>query len=137
MQQNREKTNSVSSPQKSLGKLEKLSFSLALQRVQTPVPPALDPMSALTQTECPALHLLARGKVRDIYSVPGCDDALLFVATDRVSAFDVIMKNVRLARTVPGSQSPPPRANSLTLSGRLAGDSEQGQTAHGAVALLL
>lgn len=49
--------------------------------------------AALTETDCPALHLLARGKVRDIYAVPGHDDALLFVATDRVSAFDVIMKN--------------------------------------------
>ncbi|KAM0752330.1 Phosphoribosylaminoimidazole-succinocarboxamide synthase [Meredithblackwellia eburnea MCA 4105] len=50
-------------------------------------------MAALTQTECPTLELVARGKVRDIYHVPGNDDALLFVATDRVSAFDVIMKN--------------------------------------------
>ncbi|BGP56567.1 hypothetical protein JCM8202_000528 [Rhodotorula sphaerocarpa] len=50
-------------------------------------------MAALTATECPTLRLLARGKVRDIYAVPGSDDALLFVATDRVSAFDVIMKN--------------------------------------------
>lgn len=52
-------------------------------------------MSALTQTDCPALTLLARGKVRDIYSIAGHDDVLLFVATDRVSAFDAIMKNVR------------------------------------------
>jgi phosphoribosylaminoimidazole-succinocarboxamide synthase len=37
----------------------------------------------------PGLHWLASGKVRDIYAV---DDAhLLFVTTDRVSAFDVIM----------------------------------------------
>lgn len=49
--------------------------------------------AALTETDCPALQLLARGKVRDIYAVPGHDDALLFVATDRVSAFDVIMQN--------------------------------------------
>lgn len=52
-------------------------------------------MSALTQTDCPDLTLLARGKVRDIYSIAGHDDVLLFVATDRVSAFDAIMKNVR------------------------------------------
>ncbi len=50
--------------------------------------------AALTQTECPSLKLIARGKVRDIYEVPGHTDALLFVATDRVSCFDVIMKNV-------------------------------------------
>jgi len=52
-------------------------------------------VAALTQTECPSLKLVARGKVRDIYEVPGHPDALLFVATDRVSCFDVIMKNVR------------------------------------------
>lgn len=36
-----------------------------------------------------ALTLLSSGKVRDIYSVD--DDHLLFVTSDRVSAFDVIM----------------------------------------------
>ncbi|GAA5843479.1 hypothetical protein JCM11251_001418 [Rhodosporidiobolus azoricus] len=50
-------------------------------------------MAALLNTSCPDLTLLARGKVRDIYSLPSRDDALLFVATDRISAFDVIMKN--------------------------------------------
>ncbi|KAL8279217.1 hypothetical protein RQP46_008473 [Phenoliferia psychrophenolica] len=50
-------------------------------------------MLALTQTVCPSLKLVARGKVRDIYEVPGHSDALLFVATDRVSAFDVTMQN--------------------------------------------
>ncbi|KAK4699988.1 phosphoribosylaminoimidazole-succinocarboxamide synthase, partial [Phenoliferia sp. Uapishka_3] len=50
-------------------------------------------MAALTQTDCPTLKLVARGKVRDIYEVPGHADALLFVATDRVSAFDVGMQN--------------------------------------------
>ncbi|KAI9597679.1 hypothetical protein BDF19DRAFT_434131 [Syncephalis fuscata] len=46
---------------------------------------------ALLQSECPALELIARGKVRDLYRVD--DNSLLFVATDRVSAFDVVMKN--------------------------------------------
>jgi hypothetical protein len=36
---------------------------------------------------------IATGKVRDIYSTSD-PNALLFVASDRVSAFDVIMKNV-------------------------------------------
>ncbi|BGP33517.1 Bifunctional purine biosynthetic protein ade1 [Rhodotorula toruloides] len=49
-------------------------------------------MSALLQTDCPTLKLLARGKVRDIYEVEEDKSGLLFVATDRVSAFDVIMK---------------------------------------------
>ncbi|KAG0144994.1 hypothetical protein CROQUDRAFT_46525 [Cronartium quercuum f. sp. fusiforme G11] len=48
---------------------------------------------ALLETDCPDLTLVARGKVRDIYAVPGDDSALLFVATDRVSAFDIVMKN--------------------------------------------
>jgi hypothetical protein len=46
----------------------------------------------------PKLKLLAKGKVRDIYALPdeGDADQLLFVATDRISAFDVTMDNVRL-----------------------------------------
>ena len=42
----------------------------------------------ITQTNFPALRLLNRGKVRDIYDF---GDALLIVATDRLSAFDVVM----------------------------------------------
>lgn len=37
------------------------------------------------------LPLISRGKVRDIYEVD--EKTLLFVATDRISAYDVIMKN--------------------------------------------
>lgn len=37
----------------------------------------------------PGLELMASGKVRDIYSLD--DEHLLFVTTDRISAFDVIM----------------------------------------------
>ncbi len=48
--------------------------------------------SALLATECPGLELVARGKVRDVYAVPGSPDALLFVATDRLSAYDVVMR---------------------------------------------
>lgn len=44
--------------------------------------------SPIFETELPGLDLVARGKVRDVYR---CDDTLLLVATDRVSAFDVIM----------------------------------------------
>ncbi|SAL97040.1 hypothetical protein [Absidia glauca] len=46
---------------------------------------------ALLESHCPELKLVARGKVRDLYEVD--DKSLLFVATDRISAFDVIMKN--------------------------------------------
>ncbi|KAL2866013.1 phosphoribosylaminoimidazolesuccinocarboxamide synthase [Aspergillus lucknowensis] len=38
-----------------------------------------------------SLPLLAQGKVRDLYKVD--DRTLLFVATDRISAYDVIMEN--------------------------------------------
>ncbi|KAG8882648.1 Bifunctional purine biosynthetic protein ade1 [Tulasnella sp. 331] len=49
-------------------------------------------MAALTTTDLEGLTLVARGKVRDIYatSVP---TQLLFVATDRISAYDVILNN--------------------------------------------
>jgi phosphoribosylaminoimidazole-succinocarboxamide synthase len=42
------------------------------------------------------LPRVASGKVRDLYTID--DDTLLFVASDRISAYDVIMENV----------SPPP-----------------------------
>ena len=43
---------------------------------------------ALYQTDIPDVPLLQQGKVRDIYDM---GDALLMVATDRISAFDVVM----------------------------------------------
>lgn len=43
---------------------------------------------ALYQTNFPTLKLFRRGKVRDVYDL---GDSLLMVATDRISAFDVIM----------------------------------------------
>ncbi|RIA94367.1 phosphoribosylaminoimidazole-succinocarboxamide synthase [Glomus cerebriforme] len=46
---------------------------------------------ALLKSSCPDLELIACGKVRDLYRID--DNTLLFVATDRISAFDVIMKN--------------------------------------------
>ena len=48
-------------------------------------------MSALAQSNCPDLNLITRGKVRDLYDID--DEHVLFVASDRISAFDVIMKN--------------------------------------------
>ncbi len=46
------------------------------------------PETALYETDFPGLSLFSRGKVRDIYDL---GDSLLMVATDRISAFDVIM----------------------------------------------
>lgn len=45
----------------------------------------------LHQSDCPDLQLVHRGKVRDMYTISGHDDKLLMVATDRISAYDVIM----------------------------------------------
>lgn len=45
----------------------------------------------LVDSDCPDLELIARGKVRDLYAVDA--EHLLFVATDRISAFDVVMAN--------------------------------------------
>src|SRR5689334_16951796 len=45
--------------------------------------------SVLIQTEFPDLKLFASGKVRDVYAID--DASLLFVATDRISAFDYVL----------------------------------------------
>jgi phosphoribosylaminoimidazole-succinocarboxamide synthase len=45
-------------------------------------------ITTIRETNFPGLKLMNRGKVRDIYDF---DDRLLIVATDRVSAFDVVM----------------------------------------------
>ena len=47
-----------------------------------------DSNGALLETELPGLPAPHRGKVRDVYDL---GDTLLFVATDRISAFDVIL----------------------------------------------
>ena len=45
--------------------------------------------SVLLQTDYPELKLHASGKVRDVYNLD--QDRLLFVATDRISAFDYVL----------------------------------------------
>ena len=45
---------------------------------------------AVPQTRLHSLPLIARGKVRDLYAVGA--DRMLMVASDRLSAFDVVMK---------------------------------------------
>ncbi len=49
-----------------------------------------DANGALIETRIPEFRMINRGKVRDIYDL---GDSLLFVASDRISAFDVIMPN--------------------------------------------
>jgi phosphoribosylaminoimidazole-succinocarboxamide synthase len=51
-------------------------------------------MTALLTTSLGSIPLIGRGKVRDLYAI---DDALLLVATDRISAFDHV-----LATGIPG-----------------------------------
>jgi phosphoribosylaminoimidazole-succinocarboxamide synthase len=46
-------------------------------------------IDVLLQTDFPDLELYASGKVRDLYKVD--NDHLLFVATDRISAFDYVL----------------------------------------------
>ncbi|KAF9820828.1 hypothetical protein IEO21_01055 [Rhodonia placenta] len=48
--------------------------------------------SALLNSELAGLSLVSRGKVRDVYATSS-PDHLLFVATDRISAYDVILRN--------------------------------------------
>src|SRR6266851_6295133 len=45
--------------------------------------------SVLLRTDFPELELHASGKVRDVYELD--PDHLLFVATDRISAFDYVL----------------------------------------------
>ncbi|TFK39529.1 hypothetical protein BDQ12DRAFT_681933 [Crucibulum laeve] len=49
-------------------------------------------MTALINSDLPGLTLISKGKVRDIYSTSS-PNHLLFVASDRISAYDVILKN--------------------------------------------
>lgn len=46
---------------------------------------------AVTRTDLTDLTLLHRGKVRDMYEIPGHEEKLLMIATDRISAYDVVM----------------------------------------------
>jgi len=46
--------------------------------------------NTIFETDLPELKLIKRGKVRDIYDL---DDKILLIASDRISAYDVIMPN--------------------------------------------
>jgi phosphoribosylaminoimidazole-succinocarboxamide synthase len=50
-------------------------------------------MDTFTDRTLDGLKLLSRGKVRDVYETSD-PNALLFVASDRISAYDVILNNV-------------------------------------------
>lgn len=55
--------------------------------------------SVVTSTSIEGMKKIAEGKVRDLYEVDS--KTLLFVATDRISAYDVIMDNVWFLEILP------------------------------------
>lgn len=61
--------------------------------------------NAIVATDLP-LKLIAKGKVRDVYDAGLANGphagAILFVATDRISAFDIILENVSSSSLIAG-----------------------------------
>jgi len=57
------------------------------------------------------LPLVASGKVRDLYAID--EDTLLFVASDRISAYDVVLDNLSIL--IP----PPKKINQLSKKSSL------------------
>src|SRR5437868_9056571 len=70
---------------KILGRLE--YATLVHDRILIMTPQLTD--SVLIHTDYPELELHASGKVRDVYRLD--NEHLLFVATDRISAFDYVL----------------------------------------------
>ena len=56
--------------------------------METAVPLKLEDDAPILETRLPGISLWRRGKVRDVYDL---GDRLLIVATDRISAFDVVL----------------------------------------------
>lgn len=77
---------------------------------------------ALTSTNLTSLPKIAEGKVRDLYEID--KSTLLFVATDRISAYDVIMDNV--SSQIKNCRLQFARSQSNILPGRPS----QGRTSH-------
>jgi SAICAR synthetase len=67
---------------------------LTLTLVLVVIATAMGEQMVLINSNLPDLVLLSRGKVRDIYTTSE-PEHLLFVATDRISAYDVVLRNVR------------------------------------------
>jgi len=78
-------TNQSKALTKISGGLEYATFSAC--RILIMTPELLDPV--VLQTDFPELELHASGKVRDVYRLD--NEYLLFVATDRISAFDYVL----------------------------------------------
>lgn len=81
---------------------QSLQLQLVLQTQIEKIPNRKRPLSSafnrknmtLLHSDLPGLPLISKGKVRDIYRTSS-PDHLLFVASDRISAYDVILQNVR------------------------------------------
>jgi phosphoribosylaminoimidazole-succinocarboxamide synthase len=54
--------------------------------------PTSEPLTKLDISQSTGWKKIASGKVREIFQID--QDSLLFVATDRISAYDYIMENV-------------------------------------------
>ena len=74
--------------------------------ISSPLSTPASMSGALTSIDLPELQLLNRGKVRDVYATSD-PTALLFVASDRISAYDVILNNVRCCSSFPSETCRP------------------------------
>jgi hypothetical protein len=94
--------------------------------------------AVLINSNIPNLKLLSKGKVRDIYATSS-PEYLLFVESDRISAYDVILKNVNsliVALSSPYSHSPT-FTSTIVLPIAIKGYSGQGPRPDGTFALLV
>src|SRR5690554_2497887 len=77
-----------------------------------PTAPRRPMATTLLEAHLPGLELLHRGKVRDVYALPpgsgpeALGPLMLMVATDRLSAFDVVLPDPRQGRdALPGLEA--------------------------------
>jgi hypothetical protein len=87
-------------------------------------------MAALMDSNLPDLTLISKGKVRDIYSTSS-PDHLLFVATDRISVYDVVLQNVGDITFCPGQY------RMVVKRTIFLGYSRQGETPYSNITLLV
>ena len=91
-------------------------------------------MTALMNSNLPDLTLISKGKVRDIYSTSS-PDHLLFVASDRISVYDVVLQNVGCIYLVHAGLTSNIEFFFLLLL--LSGYPRQGETPHRNITLLV
>ena len=90
-----------------------------------------DHLDPITNTATVAIDLqrnlgkIASGKVRDLFEVD--KERLLFVSSDRISAFDIVMKNVSLDQ-LSSQQLPWPGGISVSIEGSWPGFADDGES---------